>query len=332
MTRHIDPEALSRFREGDLSPRKATRFRAHLGGCARCADLSSQLDGVSTLLASTRVPPMPEHLAARISTALATESAQRVAATAGTEPGRRDLPARGAGPRRQRTLPRLMPPAALRTLAAAGALAVIAGSGYAISHLHSSSNSASSSASGEVARPGLSRKPGAAPANGAERGLVNFGPSLRYSSHGQASSFVPVSTAGNYMPGKLAAEVSATLTSVRHSRPGLAPNVTAGAPGEAGAPGGTSAQPAPQPARPQSASAASGQFEGIRLGVLQACVTRVAAGRAVVLVDVASYLGSPATVIVVGPSASVAVQVLVVGPACSAASSDLLVQRDLPRG
>src|SRR5260370_2241536 len=83
MTRHIGAETLARFRQGDLSPRRNARIRAHLGGCARCSDLNEDLAGVTTLLAGAQPPPIPEHLAARIQTALATEAARRVALTAG---------------------------------------------------------------------------------------------------------------------------------------------------------------------------------------------------------------------------------------------------------
>src|SRR5258708_18947491 len=92
MTRHIGAETLARFRQGDLSPRRNARIRAHLGGCARCSDLNEDLAGVTTLLAGAQLPPIPEHLAARIQTALATEAARRGALTAGGAP----TPARGA--------------------------------------------------------------------------------------------------------------------------------------------------------------------------------------------------------------------------------------------
>src|SRR5260370_19297282 len=115
MTRDIGAETLARFRQGDLSPRRNARIRAHLGGCARCSDLNEDLAGVTTLLAGAQPPPIPEHLAARIQTALATEAARRVALTAGAAPTpaggaraqaqpppgepARAAPARGPGPR-----------------------------------------------------------------------------------------------------------------------------------------------------------------------------------------------------------------------------------------
>src|SRR5258708_35462998 len=86
MTRHVGAETLARFRQGDLSPRRNARIRAHLGGCARCSDLNEDLAGVTTLLAGAQPPPIPEHLAARIQTALATEAARRGALAAGGAP------------------------------------------------------------------------------------------------------------------------------------------------------------------------------------------------------------------------------------------------------
>src|SRR5260221_12382012 len=83
MTRHVGAETLAAFRQGDLSPRRNSRIRAHLAGCARCSDLNEDLAGVTTLLAGAQPPPIPEHLTARIQTALATEAARRVVLTAG---------------------------------------------------------------------------------------------------------------------------------------------------------------------------------------------------------------------------------------------------------
>src|SRR5260221_14503224 len=82
MTRHVGAETLAAFRQGDLSPRRNSRIRAHLAGCARCSDLNEDLAGVTTLLAGAQPPPIPEHLTARIQTALATEAARRVVLTA----------------------------------------------------------------------------------------------------------------------------------------------------------------------------------------------------------------------------------------------------------
>src|ERR1700730_11479292 len=131
MKRHVGAATLARFREGDLSRRRAARVGAHLTRCARCTDLSAELAGITMLLASTPVPAMPDHLAARIQDTLASEAAGRLA------------PDQGAPPRRRR--PVLASPVVLRTLAAAGAIVVIGGGGYlALSHVTTGSSGASS--------------------------------------------------------------------------------------------------------------------------------------------------------------------------------------------
>jgi hypothetical protein len=320
MTRHIDAMVLARLREGDLSQRKAARVSAHLARCARCAELGSELAGVTVLLASAAAPPIPEYLDARIRTTLAAESARRAAADAGTEPGRRDLPARSHRARRGPRVPRASSPAVLRTLAAAGAVAVLAGGGIALVHqlgggpAHGTAGNASS---GVVAGPGPKSAPRAA-GSAAEPDLRTpaFGPSLRYGSPGHQASFVPVSTATDFSPASLDVQVSAALSQVKGTH--------AGTFGGSGTPAGRSS-----PARSPSAGS---RFGGIPLPELQACVTRVAAGHEVLLVDLARYQGRPATIIVTAPASPAARQVWVVGQGCSGSRSDVLAHRPVPGG
>jgi hypothetical protein len=317
MTRHIDAVALARFRDGDLSQARAARVSAHLARCGRCADLSAELASVTMLLASAQAPPIPDDLAARIRSTLAIEAARRAAAEPGTEPGRRDLPARSPGPRWR--LPGLSWPAALRTLAAAGVIAVIAGGGYELigGHPASTGHPAGShgSAAGRAAAGRMSPAAGLGPKAAAPQSA--FGPNLRYGRPGQHTSFVPVSTATDFRPASLTGQVSAALSQVRSTRGPLA----GGSLGTDGT------------AAPSRSSQAAGQFGGIPLPELQACVTRIAAGSgAVLLVDIARYQGRPATVIVTMPSGGSARQVWVVGPACSGSRSDVLAQQLMPGG
>lgn len=86
MTRHVDAETLARFRQGELSPRRNSRIQSHLAGCRRCSELNEDLAGVTTLLASVPPPPIPEHLTARIHSALAAEAARRTTVAAGSAP------------------------------------------------------------------------------------------------------------------------------------------------------------------------------------------------------------------------------------------------------
>jgi hypothetical protein len=316
MTRHIDAMVLARYREGDLSQRKAARVSAHLARCARCAELGSELADVTVLLASATAPPIPEHLDARIRTTLAAESARRAAADAGTEPGRRALPARSHRAARGPRVPRASSPVLLRTLAAAGAVVVLAGGGFALVHQLGSGpaqGTAGSTSSGVVAGPGPDAAP-RAPGPAAEPDLRTpaFGPSLRYGRPGHQASFVPVSTATDFSPAALDAQVSTALSQVSGAH--------------AGTFGGSST------AAGRSSPSAASRFGGIPLPDLQACVTRVAGGQRVLLVDLARYQGHPATIIVTAPPSPAARQVWVVGPACSASGRDVLAHRAIPGG
>jgi anti-sigma factor ChrR (cupin superfamily) len=147
MTRHIGERTLARFGQGDLSTRRSVRIRAHLTGCSRCRELNEDLAGVTTLLADMQTPPMPEHLSARIQTALAAEATRRAgvtatASSAGTETDGAAAPtSRHSAPRHERRQShgqrqprafRLSSPVALRTMAAAAAAVVLAGGGYEI--------------------------------------------------------------------------------------------------------------------------------------------------------------------------------------------------------
>ncbi len=149
---------------------------------------------------------------------------------------------------------------------------------------------------------------------------------MRYSSHGRAEGFVPVSSSSNFVPASLTTQVTSTLAQVRARAPGLSPSATSGeaSPAVGSGPAGS------VPAHP--ASLPGGRFGGILVGVLEGCVGRIAAGHQVLLVDIARYLGGPATLIVVGESGHGAGHLWVVGPACSGSASDVLAQRDLPRG
>lgn len=177
-----------------------------------------------------------------------------------------------------------------------------------------------SSTSGAGIRAG--GRAAAAPASGP----VTSGPALRYSSDGRAESFMPVSSSSNFVPASLTTQVTSTLAQLRVRAPGLSPSATSGQASPAVGAGPAGSVPA------HSASLAGGRFGGILVGVLEGCVGRIAGGHQVLLVDIARYLGGPATLIVVGESGPGAAHLWVVGPACSGSASDVLAQRDLPRG
>src|ERR1700735_3847351 len=82
MRPHVSAETMARYRQGDLNQRRTSHIGTHLAACERCSALNEDLGGVTTLLAGVRPPPMPEDLTARITSAIAAESARRAAAPA----------------------------------------------------------------------------------------------------------------------------------------------------------------------------------------------------------------------------------------------------------
>jgi len=327
MRPHVGTETLARFRQGELSPSRRARISAHLARCARCSRLNEDLAGVTTLLASVTAPPMPDHLTARIQTALATEAARGAvpaasetaagqtaagagsagpAAAGGTElpPGRpapRERPGRGWRPR----LPAFSPRLALGGLAAAAAAVLVAVGVYQVSNQGASS----SRSHGAAAAPAAGKAQGngiLAPARG---------PALEYRHGGRQVSIIPISTDTDFTPGKLSSQVTAQVARY----------------GSRSAQAGPMSTPATSGTRSNAALPAgpTTTFGKVPVAALQGCVNRIAAGELVVLVEVARYQGSPATIIVTELSAGSPGQAWVVGSACSASVSDVLQHAEL---
>jgi DNA-binding FrmR family transcriptional regulator len=78
MTRCASAEEIANLAMGNLPRRKTARISSHLAGCKRCQAVSGQLRNVSSLLQSVRFSAMPQHLSARLQTALASEAASMV--------------------------------------------------------------------------------------------------------------------------------------------------------------------------------------------------------------------------------------------------------------
>jgi hypothetical protein len=324
MTRHVSAENLARFRAGDLRRTAARKVETHLEGCQRCRETESALAEVPALLAEAEAPPIPAHLAARIETALATEAAHRAAGSPSMRSGvparrgRSARPARGAPSGRSaqpgraaRTPSRApWPVPALRILAAAGVFVVIGGGGYELfSHLGGSpaqtASGSSSSDSGSSVLPGRrapERTSEARPLAPGAAAEPAYGPLVQYGRPGRLATIRPVRTFTDYRPAQLSRQVTAALAAT-----GNAPAVSPG----------SHAGPAPQ------------TFGGLRTGQLAACVSRIAGGRNVRLVDVAQLNGAPATVIVTAAHGPAAAQIWVVGPGCSRSVSDLLAHQPL---
>jgi len=183
---HLDTDVLAEFRAGLITGRRGARIAAHLAGCGRCTALDEQLAGVSSLLASVPAPAMPDSVARRLDMVLAAEVAQRDTAQReavlqdraerADGDGARESPAprRPGGNRGFRLL-------ALRVLAPAAAVVVLAAGGYGLSRINlgsstESSASAGSAAQGAVPSAAASAKSGgsvSAPEAGPKRGAVS---------------------------------------------------------------------------------------------------------------------------------------------------------------
>lgn len=338
MTRHVSAEKLARSRDGELSRAAARRVAAHLTGCARCQADADALAGLPALLAETQLPPMPDHLAARIETALATESAHRAAGSparhlARAGAGRRSGLSRWVvtGEQARRRGWRSGP--GRRILATAAAVAVIGGGGYAlVSSLGGAPNTSASSPSGASAprsTAGSAAAPVPLPSAGAPHSGLNapdvggtsgafrsgavsapdFGPMEQYIRDGRAARFTPVRTSANYLAADLGPQATATLARVR-----ALPPAVGGGPGHGSAGQGS-----------------AGAFSAATLARLPGCVGRVAGGQSVLLVDLASFQGAPAIIIVTAPPGSAAgTQVWAVAAGCSGSGADVLAHRQLP--
>jgi hypothetical protein len=170
---HPDPDVLAEFRAGLATGRRGARISAHLAACAHCTDVCGQLAEISVLLAAVPAPAMPDAVARRLEGVLAAEAAQRDDSERTVGDSSRDrVP--GPPPRRHWDF-RLV---ALRVLAPAAAVAVLAAGGYGLSRIAGSSTaseasgsaasstaSAASAAALPAARPEASALPSAGPAS-----------------------------------------------------------------------------------------------------------------------------------------------------------------------
>jgi hypothetical protein len=300
MMRHLSDDDLARYTEGDLRPRRAAKVGSHLAVCDGCQDRATALRAVPNLLASVQFPAIPAHLSHRIEMALAAESSSRVAREPASEAGRRDLPARARRGRHGRRMPVLNSPLALRTVAGVGAALVVAGGGYEIA-AHVGQGGASSSSS-------ISTPPASA--------SVQAGASVSYRHAGHTDSIKTVRSGTNFKPATLTSQAALVLAAQRKSASSRASHAT----GSPNTVGGGSSSSTMQPLNTTAPSVSR----------LQGCVDRIAAGRNVLLVDIATYQRTPATIIMVGTGGGRA-EVYAVGSSCSSRTSDILAQQGLVR-
>ena len=331
MTGHCDADVLAEFREGLLGRWRSARIRAHLARCPRCASLSGELADVTALLASAPAPVMPDELVARLDRVLAAESAAREAAipataaragdsalaggdaadgdgTAGERAGGADGRRRGrrrgrrpvSGGRRHdgRPVPgrAARPPGsrrvtALRAASVTAAVLVIAGGGYGVSRLLQGGGGGGISYGASAPE---SRQAGSG-VHAAKRNAGIAQPGIG----AEPGPLAVIYSGTDYVRGQLANQAETVLAS--------------------------------QAAR--AATGAAGEFpanRGSTPATLPGCVLRVTGGTRASLVDLASYQGRPATVIMLETGGNPPGQVWVVAPGCSARGSHLIAHAQLP--
>ena len=329
MSRHVRTEVLAQFREGTLRPRRAARIEAHLARCDRCAAADAGLAGVSVLLAGAGPAPMPDQVTERLSAVLAAESARRamsrgeqvsgphMASEPAPAPGAEGVPVAVPVPVRdagrpepashranRRTGRGFSPPLLLGGLAAAGALAVIVVVGVVLTRAPSTGGPTSSgSASGPANRNASTRRTETA--------------QIDYSRAGAPAVTTAVASDANLTAASLPGELSNRVPAAGSS---LGPN-SAGP--EHAANGAHSATPGAEPTT----------LGGISVAELSGCVSRVSAGREVLLVEVARYQGARAVIIVMRSApAGPDLEVVVAGAGCSASAADVITKTTVPAG
>lgn len=294
---HLDTDVLAEFRAGLITGRRGARITAHLGGCERCTALDEQLAGVRSLLASVPAPAMPDRVTQRLDTVLAAEVAQRNAARG--EAVQRDQAERASSDgTRESPAPRRpggnrgFRLLALRVLAPAAAVVVLGAGVYGLSHLNlgSSSSSAASSTAGGAVR--AAEPSAAAGAHSAE--------------HANAPAAGP--SKGTMPQSRIGSASFSLVTGQRNlTRADLAQQVRV----ELLVP----------------ASARSTQTPSQRL---RGCVTRLADGHAVELVESVRFEGRPATLIVARTGDKDTAWIA--APDCSDTDSHVLATTTLPSG
>jgi len=298
--RHPDATALAEYQAGLTSGPRGRRLAAHVASCARCASVGDQLAAVSSALATSPAPPMPDAVESRIAAALAAEAGRTTEATPDTltpraaeaapggprhaspggsrSPGtsRHDPAGPGRRGRRSSRGARRFRPAMVLSGAAA---AVLIGVAVVLGLTHLPSSSSSSAASGSAASaPSQPEVAGGeqVPANGAREPAASapFAP------------FVLTTSGTRYQPATLTAQVRAKLAVQSHA----------------------------------SGAALSGRSVS---QTLAACVLHLTKNVRPSLVDRATYQGKPAYVI------AVADHVWVVGIGCTASDPDLITSAPL---
>ncbi len=300
MTRHASTGQLASYAVGELKRREAARVAAHVAVCPQCADLRQDLADVPAVLAASPYPSLPESVSGRIEAALRVEVNRRFGAAPASEAGRRELPAgsRGgrAGPGRPGwRLPGL--PVRPGWVAAVAGVLLLVGGGYLVAS--NMPTGAGSGASSAPAAPPVATQP------------MTEGPTVTYGTAGSQHTVHTVSSSTNFEPGQLHAQA---LDAVHEAEvKGLAGTQASGA----------SAPQATLGPLAGSAAGASAQSQ------LAGCIDAVGPGLRVLLLELASFEGKPATIIVFESTPASQAEVVVAASSCSAAAPDVLARAAL---
>jgi hypothetical protein len=325
MNDHADLELIAAFREGLLDPAAGHRIGRHLSGCATCARRQAALDEVTTRLADTPLPPLPPALAQRLDAVLAAEMAagdaeaamgsdlsrtvsgsgeprhplarhgRRVARErargdqAVNGPGReysgQGRSGRGAAARERSGRDRSghgMLTIALRPLAAAASVCLLAGGGYLLVRSVTQNSPVATSS---------------APAAGKQQNKSGAALSPRLQMSGRpvapAQAFAVVHSKTAYRPGRLRAQALSVA-----QRQGWV--LSGGKVGE----------------MPMEGLGGSPSLQG--------CMRQVTHGQQPLLVDVASYQGRPAMIIIATESGGAVGRVWVVKLGCSSTNGEVI--------
>ena len=199
-------------------------------------------------------------------------------------------------------MPSLSSPLLLRTLAATGAVVVVAGAGFLLTN--GQTTSSGSSGSGQ---PAAAPRPSLSNVHAAQRSAGQVPTHVNYRLNGKIVTTNAIASQTNFTKAALGTQVRRVVASSSVPE------------GFAGAQHTT----VPTPAKLS--------IGGVSLSKLEGCLNRVAAGRKVLLANIARYLGNPATIIVLEPlTAAHIFDVTIVGLSCSASSSDVISRTTVP--
>lgn len=314
--RHLADDELADLDADLLDPVEADEARAHLATCPECADRFAELGELRSLLRADDPGPMPDDLVARLESALAEAgAAPRFAASSGAATtagaaassgaGISSTTAASSGTGMTTGTAAFVGAGASGGSGGAGGSGGTGGSGATVTPLHRErrvpawlSAAAAIAVVVGVGALGVRALGGSNSGTSSSSGGMSSGAGAPQAARGSAPGVAPTASGRDYSPATVAADTRLLL-----SGGGPAPDVRGSAPESAPADGST----------PTALAGLSGSG-------LAACVGQLSDGtpQRPLAVDLASWQGSPAAVIVL-PAATADpayVDVWVVGPAC----------------